>query len=287
MSGVALRERLLLLEELRQIVAAMRNLAYAEMQRLNRAQAAQAKAERAVVRALADTVRGRQGRDISQVSKRVWLVIGAERGFCGSFNDRLADAMPALIGKDASASWLIAGSRLRQRVEGIVPEATWLAGCSGAEESAACVDSWLSAMASGGHAPGEEAPTLVVVHHAEEGIAQHRLLPLPELPPPSPGPAPILHLPVGQLLPKLLAEAVRVGLLGALQQSLQQENHWRLSQMHRAEDYLDDAGTRLRHRYFRERQSAITSELETLMASLDSQSSQQSFLVPGVALAKK
>jgi F0F1-type ATP synthase gamma subunit len=38
--------------------------------------------------------------------------------------------------------------------------------------------------------------------------------------------------------------------------------------MQRAQDYLDDAGTRLRQRYFRQRQSDITSELETLMSSV-------------------
>jgi F-type H+-transporting ATPase subunit gamma len=269
MSGAALRERLRLLDELRQIVTAMRNLAYAELQRVNRAQAAQVKAEQVAVRALADTACAIEEPPSPPPTEPVWLVVGAERGFCGGFNDQLADALAEPIQQHADAHWLVAGARLRQCVEDMLPEATWLAGCNGTDEAAACVDSWLSSLVALEQRLVSQVPELWVMHHAEHGIVQRKLLPLPDLPAPSPGPAPLRYLSRAQLLPKLLAEMARVGLLGALYQSLQQENHWRLAQMQRAQDYLDDAGTRLRHRYFRERQSDITSELETLMSSLD------------------
>lgn len=275
MSGIALRERLELLAELRQIVTAMRNLAYAELQRVNRAQAAQAKAEQTVVRALADTMGVSQNAAPASATESVWLVIGAERGFCGGFNEKLAAALPALVQNHAGARWLVAGARLRQHVEGILSDAEWLAGCSGADEVPACVDAWLSRLVSIDQQPLTAAPELWVMHQSGNGIAQRRLLPLPELPAPTAGPSPLRHLPMRTLIPKLLAETVRIGLHGALNQSLQQENHWRLAQMQRAQDYLDEASTQLRHRYFRQRQSEITSELETLMASLDLQSVQQ------------
>lgn len=267
MSGVALRERLALLDELRQIVTAMRNLAYAELQRLNRIQAAGAKAEQAAVRALADTVC-----DASVVSPRhtstVWLVIGAERGFCGGFNEQLAEALPDLMQRHPEARWMIAGARLRQRLESVIPGAVWLDGCTGMEDAPACVDAWLSRLTMPGPSGTTPAPLLWLLHHAEHGIVQRRLLPMPDLPPPSAGPRPLRYLPAARLLPKLLAETIRVALLGALHRSLQQENHWRLAQMQRAQDYLNEGGTRLRHRYFRQRQSEITSELQTLMSSV-------------------
>ena len=275
MSGTALRERLRLLEELRQIVAAMRNLAYAELQRLDRARNAHAKAEDVVLRALADTAGDRLQAAAAGSRAMVWLVIGAERGFCGGFNDQLGAALRDLVGEHADATWMIAGSRLRPSVEALLPNAVWLTSCSGAEESIACIDAWLSCLASTDTPSGQEAPTLWVLHHGEQGVTRHRLLPFPDLMPPSSGPPPIRLLPRAQLLPKLLAEAVRMGLLGALQRSLQQENHWRLVQMQRAQDYLEEAGKRLRGRYFRQRQSEITSELETLMSSFELKSPQQ------------
>ncbi len=270
MSGVALRERLGLLDELRQIVTAMRNLAYAELQRLNRAQSAQAKAEHAILRALADTASATQaGTAPSAPTHIVWLVIGAERGFCGGFNDRLADALPDLMRRHVGSTWMIAGTRLRQRVEPLLPDAAWLVGSNGTEDAVSCVDQWMSALVSLEQSHSPAAPALRLLHHAGHGIAETPLLPMPDLPPPTPGPRPMRHLAIAELMSKLLAEMVRVGLLGALQQSLQQENHWRLGQMQRAQDYLEEAGSRLRRRYFRQRQTEITSELETLMSSLD------------------
>ena len=195
-------------------------------------------------------------------------MIGTERGFCGGFNDRLADALPALMRQHPGARWMVAGARLRQRVEPFMPETVWLDGCTGVEDGPACVDAWLSKLAMPGAAEARAVPSLWLLHHAENGLAQRRLLPMPDLPRPSEGPAPMRYLPTARLLPKLLAEMIRVALLDALHRSLQQENHWRLAQMQRAQDYLDDAGTRLRQRYFRQRQSDITSELETLMSSV-------------------
>ncbi|HUL68078.1 MAG TPA: F0F1 ATP synthase subunit gamma [Burkholderiaceae bacterium] len=268
MSGVALRERLVLLDELRQIVTAMRNLAYAELQRLNRMQAACARADETIERALADTVPA-VGAPPPRATGTVWLVIGSERGFCGGFNDQLADALAGLVEREADAQWMIAGTRLRQRLEPVLHHAAWLDGCTGTEDAPACVDTWMSRLASSAPAGPAPTPSLWLLHHAEHGVARRRMLPLPDLPAPSAGPPPARYLPRAQLLPKLMAEMLRVALLGALLQSLQQENHWRLAQMQRAQDYLDEAGGRLRRRYFRQRQSDITSELETLMASLD------------------
>ena len=87
----ALRERARLLDELRQIVQAMKNMAFAEMQRLSRARAAQDEACRAVLQALVDMSGPIDGQSGDAPSK-VCLVIGAERGFCGAFNAHLAAA---------------------------------------------------------------------------------------------------------------------------------------------------------------------------------------------------
>lgn len=256
MSGSALRAQLQLLADLARIVGTMRSLAYAELQRLRRLTAAQQQAEQVVLRALAD------GRVTATADgpPSCWLVIGSERGFCGGFNDRLLEAVPALRAKHPGAVWLVTGERLQQRAADCLPGAQGLAGSGSAEAGADCVHGWIEALL-----PHRQ---VYVLHHDEPGLVERCLLPLPALPAPSPGPAPYRPLPAAMLGPALQAEWLRVGLLGALYGSLQQENRWRLAQMQRAQDHLDESGARMRRAYFRQRQDAITSELETLMSSL-------------------
>jgi F-type H+-transporting ATPase subunit gamma len=264
MSGAALRGHLRMLAELGKIVGAMRNLAYAEVQRLNRLTQSQARAESVLRLALAES----HGGEPTGKGRPLWLVIGAERGFCGGFNERLQTALPALCAHYPDAVWFVSGDRLRQGTLPLPPAFEALAGCSMAEEAGDCVEAWLDILWPrwNGSEPGTE---LFVLHHMEHDLCEQRLLPLPTLPPPTPGPQPLRTLPDAVLQPKLQAEWLRVALLGALFQSLQQENRWRLAQMQRAQDHLDETGTRLKQAYFRQRQADITSELETLISSLD------------------
>lgn len=259
MSGAALRDHLRLLDELRQIVGAMRNLAYAEVQRLGRMTAAQALAQQAVLQALADT-----GATADRpAGPATWLLIGAERGFCGGFNEHLLAALPPLREQFPTARWLAAGERLLQHADQLPPAATALAGSASAEECMSTVDAWMDIL----QPQLASARTFGVLHHTAQGPVQQLLLPDPPLP--APGPAPLRYLPAPALTAGLRAEWLRIGLLGALCESLLQENRWRLAQMQRAQDHLDEAGEQLRRNYFRQRQADITGELETLMSSLD------------------
>ncbi|BAK77285.1 F0F1 ATP synthase subunit gamma [Pseudogulbenkiania sp. NH8B] len=264
MSSAALRGHLRMLAELGKIVGAMRNLAYAEVQRLNRLTQSQARAESVLRQALAES----HGGASSSKGRPLWLVIGAERGFCGGFNERLQAALPALCTRYPDAVWFVSGDRLSQNTLPLPLSFEALPGCNTAEEAADCIEAWLD-MLWPRWSDSEPGTELFVLHHAEHDLCEQRLLPLPTLPPPSPGPPPLRTLPDAVLRPKLQTEWLRVALLGALFQSLQQENRWRLAQMQRAQDHLDDTGTRLKRAYFRQRQADITSELETLMSSLD------------------
>ncbi|MDN0076687.1 F0F1 ATP synthase subunit gamma [Crenobacter sp. SG2303] len=264
MSCTALREHLRLLADLSKIVSAMRNLAYAELQRLNRMVAVQAHTEQVVLQALADSRAGQ----LAGSGQAYWLVIGAERGFCGGFNENLLNALPVLNMNHPNTVWFASGERLCQRLSPLLPPFEALSGCNSAEEASESVDVWLDTLWPRWITTGGGAE-LFVLHHAEHGLCERRLLPLPVLPAPSPGAEPLRTLPNAVLLPKLQAEWLRVGLLGALYQSLLHENRWRLAQMQRAQDHLDEANSRLMRAYFRQRQADITGELETLMSSLD------------------
>lgn len=263
MSGAALREHLRLLADLGKIVGAMRNLAYAEVQRLSRMMTAQAQAEQVLLQAMADCLPENEESE----KQAIWLMIGSERGFCGGFNDHVLEAWPALAARYPDAIWYTAGERLCQRAVSLIPKAGALLGCSTAEEAAECVESWIESLLPITNASPDAA--LLVLHHTEHGLYEGQILPQPKLPAPCKGSAPLRTLATHILQSRLQAEWLRTSLTGALYQSLQQENRWRLAQMQRAQDHLDEASAHLKQAYFRQRQADITSELETLMSSLD------------------
>lgn len=310
MSGSALRERAALLDELHQIVLAMKNLAFAELQRIGRqvealqpalATVLQALAE---VEALAAASAGSAGsghasaptrRAGAAVAPVGWWLIGAERGFCGAYNSHLAEAARALHAADPAAPLWLASRRLQGLLDDLpAGVAQGVPGCAAIEDVEDTLDTWLAALAQAAGRCGE----LWLLHADEAGLVCQRLWPQPgsarrwtaaaagsarrsvEGPAigaaATAGPAgdPLLrrprhHLPLPQLQAVLLKQALQLHLRAALMTALEQENHWRLAQMQRAQDHLDELGRELRQRYAVLRQAEITDELETLMSSMD------------------
>jgi F-type H+-transporting ATPase subunit gamma len=78
----------------------------------------------------------------------------------------------------------------------------------------------------------------------------------------------MVYLPAAELRTALQHQARRLVLRAALHASLAQENRWRLSQMERAQDHLDELGRSLQRLSARRRQTEITNELETLMSAV-------------------
>jgi F-type H+-transporting ATPase subunit gamma len=257
-----LRERGELLGELQQIVQAMKNLAFAELQRVARVRAAQAQARDAVRHALA-TLGGSVEAATSR--PRAWLVIGAERGLCGAFNAQLVQEVSDLRRNSPQARLFVASRRLR----GLLPAdiaAEGLPGCPGLEDADDVLDAWVQRVA---HEVTRGAQAWVL-HAVEGGCARQRLWP----PDPRVGNqsadhlVPLHYLSIPVLRSALERQLLRLVLQAGLVASLQQENRWRLAQMQRAQDHLEELGSLLRSRVARIRQADITNELETLISSL-------------------
>lgn len=263
-----LRERAALLEELRQIVQAMKNIAFAELQHVSHALPAQALAYETVLQALLalppqpepDLAAARSDAPVA------WLVIGAERGFCGAFNARLAAQVAELRRDDPAARLLIAGERLYQLAGPEAQGAVLLPGCAAIEDADNLLDEWLAALAR----EASNCREVWLLHAEESAIERRRLLPEP-LPPTSARPAadtPMRYLPLPALRAALVLQCLRLLLQSGLFASLKQENRWRLAQMQRAQDHLDELGQTLRRRRAALRQADITNEQETLMSSV-------------------
>ncbi len=275
MSGQsALRERAALLEELRQIVQAMKNIAFAELQRLTHLMPAQTLACEMVFTALEELP---EQSDSLQSARRsdapvAWLAIGTERGFCGAFNDHLAAEVAALRQADPSLRLYVAGERLCQLLEAQTPQTTvTLPGCAALEDTDSALDEWITALSQA----ALNCREIWLLYTGEARIERRRLVPISS--PPAElalrshkqlARVPMLHLPLPTLRAALERQGLRLLLQGGLFASLKQEHRWRLAQMQRAQDHLDELGAALRKQRAALRQSEITNEQETLMSAL-------------------
>lgn len=258
----ALGERRELLAELRQIVQAMKNLAFAELQRVGRVLPAQAQARDAVRQGLASLPTGAVARGPA-THVAAWLVIGAERGLCGAFNARLAQEVAGLTPQDPAPAVLVASHRLAESLDAL-PGIQPVPGCPGLEDADAVLDAWVARILAA-TAAGGEAWLLAT---QESGPVRRRLWPWqPDAAPGGVVDAPWRLLPLPDLATALERQWLRLELQAALLASLEEENRWRLAQMQRAQDHLDELAATLRQQLARLRQADITNELETLVAS--------------------
>ena len=274
MSGQsALRERAALLEELRQIVQAMKNIAFAELQRVAHLLPVQNLACDALIAALQALPEKADAREVTGRSNApiAWLVIGSERGFCGAFNDHLATEVAALRNVDPTCRLFVAGQRLCQLLEAEPAQTIILPGCAALEDADSVLDAWIAAF-SQVQAHWRE---LWLLYTGEATIERRRLLPIATAPKQTTSTpssqlahAPLHYLPLPALRAALEHQGLRLLLQGGLFASLKQEHRWRLAQMQRAQDHLEELGGVLRKRHAVLRQSEITNEQETLMSSL-------------------
>jgi len=250
-------------------VQAMKNIAFAELQHVSRVLPAQALAYETVLQSLCALPSQPETALAAPRSSApvAWLVVGAERGFCGAFNARLAAQVAALRHEDPTARLFIAGERLYQLAQSEAHEAVLLGGCAAIEDADNVLDEWLAALA-------REAPRcreVWLLYAEENAMARRRLLPEPSAPASAPvagADAPMHYLPPAALRRALVQQCVRLLLQTGLFTSLKQENRWRLAQMQHAQDHLEELGQALRKRRAALRQADITNEQETLMSSV-------------------
>lgn len=257
----ALRERARLVAELHDIVRAMKNLAFAQLQHIAREQPALQQAVDAVDAALAEI--GTHDGTTSASTPACWLAIGAERGFCGAFNAHLAHAVRQLRHEQPDALVWVAGRRLAERLADTGPGLQELPGCTSLEDAPAVLPAWLDALGAR-LSPGSK---IDVLHHGAGGVQRARVWPTPPLERSISGPPPSYHLPLPALRAALGRQAFGLRLRAALHASLHEESRWRLNQMQRAQDHLQAMGRELQRRGARQRQAEITNELETLASA--------------------
>lgn len=280
MSGLAeLSQRHARLQEISGIMTAMKSLALVETRKLARFIDHQQRMRANIESAAADFVQFHPGLHDADADNvlvpRVLIVIGAERGFCGNFNERIVQALARFEHPQATATLVVIGHRLGTRLAGHPQVRARLDGATVSEDVPAVLDRLVDALQAL-RRPGDARATLLqcLGHNAAGEPALVQLLPLPQsvvthastagLARPEP---PLLQLPPATFYRELLDQFLLAALSGQLYTSLAAESRQRLAHMAHALDRLDETLGRLALKRNALRQERIIEEIEVMLSS--------------------
>jgi F-type H+-transporting ATPase subunit gamma len=197
----------------------------------------------------------------------VLVLVGAERGFCGGFDERLMRHLDAAPHAVRDACLLVVGRRLATRLGNRPGVVARLDGATVAEDVPAVLDRILDAL-HGLRQPAGPALLMALAHDEQGNPGLTQLLPLPRpTGPPPAGHAPGLNLAPAAFLAGLIDEFLLSALFGVLYVSLAAESHQRLARMEQAIDRLDDTLQSLTRRRNALRQEHIVEEIEVILAN--------------------
>ncbi len=268
-----LRHHLRRLDEIKEIMNAMKNMAYLETRKLaGRLTNLQQMREELEQLATDFLCHHPYPTEFTQAGPQIRLLFGSERGFCGDFNERLLASLPPEANGDAQL--LAVGRKLGSRLDQVQPGGiNTLRGAEVAEEVTPLLEQLLAALTDLQPAPGG-LRLFAFYHDASSNQPVNRaLLPpfLPLQPPPrvmAPGPGtcpPLLGLSPDGFFYQLVDHYLFVALHDIAYQSLMAENSARIQHMTGAIRRLDEHAEELTRQYHRARQEEITEEIEVIL----------------------
>lgn len=259
------------LDEIGQIIGAMRSLAFIEVRRLTDAADHRHEAMDAIESAIGDLVAHYpDALSAPTPDADVIIAVGSERGFCGDFNDAVANRLQELELDDERL--LAVGSRLEQLLRERHIEHRAMGGAAVVEDVPQTLSGMVTAIEELSRRDGDGVFGLMLIHHDGQGVLhERRILPMPELPSmPRWRGKPDVQIKPRRLYETLVDHYVLTALNVSLLASLLAENHRRLDQMgsalDRLRDRLDDLGRKRR----RARQEAVTEEIEVILLGVGS-----------------
>ncbi|MDD5114071.1 MAG: F0F1 ATP synthase subunit gamma [Methylobacter sp.] len=258
------------LEEIRSILNSMKNLALIEVHKLARFQTLQSQAVAVIELAATDFLNFYPHlASSSDDAHSVCLLVGAERGFCGDFNESVIS-----VSKDLAASEIIAiGSRLSNKLAEEKMNSVSInafAGANVAEEVPIIVNRLIESISP-------DRPTgirLTALYHDSNSnqISQRQLLPPFSQPTPKTTNyryPPVLNLAPDVFFSELLSHYLVAVLHEILYLSLTAENHRRLQHLEGAVKHLDDETVTLKRKSQIYRQEEITEEIEVILINAE------------------
>ncbi len=258
------------LEEIRSILNSMKNLALIEVHKLGRYQPLQSQSVSNIEEAGSDFLRFHPQLAICDADARsVYLLVGAERGFCGDFNEQII-----LYSKAQWPTEIISiGSRLNSKLtENDAEQSTVnaIAGANVSEEIPSIVNVIIDCIAPASIGLSHSGIRLTAIYHDSRSnqISQRQLIPpvfqqsahssrhtIP----------PVLNLQAEVFFSELISHYLFAVLHEILCLSLTAENYRRLQHLEAAVKHLDDETVNLRQKSQIYRQEEITEEIEVIL----------------------
>ena len=264
------------MEEIRSILNSMKNLALIEIHKLARFQTMQGQAVANIENAALDFLDFYPLPIADDNATPVCILVGAERGFCGDFNESLINTIAA----EAYSGIIAIGSRLCNRLEdNPLKVIASIEGASVAEEVPAVLNRLIDTISSLAVYTGDinykaasvsSILQLTVVYHDNSPGQINRRQILPPFPRQQQrtlpyGNPPVLNLPPADFFSDLTHHYLFAVLHEIFYISLMAENQRRLQHLEGAVKHLDDETVNLRRKSQIYRQEEITEEIEVIL----------------------
>jgi F-type H+-transporting ATPase subunit gamma len=263
------------MEEIRSILNSMKNLALIEIHKLARFQTMQGQAVANIEQTAMDFLDFYPLPVADDKVTPICILVGAERGFCGDFNESLINTIAA----EAYSGIIAIGSRLCNRlVDNPLEVMASIEGANVAEEVPAILNRLIDTISSLQVSRGDinratnTAPALqltVVYHNNGPGQINQRQI-LPPFPQQQQralryGNPPVLNLEPSDFFSDLTDHYLFAVLHEIFYISLMAENQRRLQHLEGAVKHLDDETVNLRRKSQIYRQEEITEEIEVIL----------------------
>ena len=262
------QHRLDALHDIRDIMAALKNISLTEGQRLRRFLDTQQRVVSCIEQAMTDFL-GHYPKTLpgSEAEFEIVLLIGSERGFCGDFNEAVLAQFT--VGPAQRQTLVAVGEKLGVKLEEARLSAATLAGPTTVEDVpevlVAVIDKLRELNARHG------ASQLSIVHQQYDGhtIEVRRRRPFHDFSAEAAqsGYPPLLNVPPQHFFPELIDHYLFAVLHSIFYGSLAAEHQLRLQHLQGAIDHIDRQSADLTQRYNTLRQELITEEIEMILLS--------------------
>ncbi len=258
------------LGEIREIMAAMKNLSFMETRKLSAFIEAQQQAVQTIERAGADFLHFYP--DFTPVPKpgpMIFVIVGSERGFCGDYNEALIERVIMHCQKlQCQPFWLPVGSKLGEKLAEDSRVITSLAGAAVAEEVPPVLQQVVETLDQLERT--KQIAGVSAIYHTVDEIRRTSLLPpfqSLEVPPPEKAGPPFLYLPPQQFLTELTDHYLFAALHALFYSALLAEHQRRIQHLEGALKRLDEQSEKLKIQRNILRQEEITEEIEQILLS--------------------
>ncbi|HEY9756452.1 MAG TPA: FoF1 ATP synthase subunit gamma [Oculatellaceae cyanobacterium] len=268
-----LKQRFENIHDLRGIISAMKSLAFMETKKLHRYLADQGRGASSIEAAAEDFLTFYPLLfDSADSSKSLLVVIGAERGFCGNFNEELIVAAHRICSthhpsQSGQPAIIAVGERLSAKLQHALPIFQTIHGATFAEEVPGVLAQLALTVNTEVESGRYSLANLKILAHqyGVTGVSTVQPLPSPAKHARTFGTPPHLTLAPPRLFSLMLEQYLRFALYHIFYSSLMSENAMRTTHLDSALQRLDSGYEQLKLEYHRARQEEITEEIEVLL----------------------